>query len=450
MLSAAAVVNIGRLGLQPGYYLSILLICRTAAEIMLARFTLNGFVLARMRPLFYFLIVVLVVLFIALCFFQGQVETLRGTMGYKSGLTQPFHPSRENFTQIAYLTLNVLLVYMLGHQGAQQPIQKLLRDWDAALVCGLCFAAAICLWQFTSFYAGVYFPSDFFYSNAGYNRADSQSMAGLFRINGPFEEPSTLGYYFTGYIMFAWARYHRYPTAFSLAMLSACVFCMLVSTSTTAFFGLFLFGCIVVFDVMTGRVHLLTKDFKFSSGQIAAISIAVVSVLGGGFVVAENWQAIHLILQNTVFHKTESASFQERSFAELLGMRIFIETYGIGVGLGSHKPNSLVMTLLSNTGIAGFISFGAFIYTLLRPIRMNFSGQTMMLYREAIRPFRWGLLGLILIHVFANPNLSTMFLLVEIGSMLALLASLHRTAASATATDTAPPHVSPGKARTPA
>src|SRR5208282_5771002 len=112
MLSAAAVVNVGRLGLQPGYYLAILLISRTAAEIMLDRFTLNGFVLARMRPLFYFFIVVLVVLFIALCFFQGQVETLRGTMGYKSSLTQPFHLSRENFTQIAYLTLNVFLVYM--------------------------------------------------------------------------------------------------------------------------------------------------------------------------------------------------------------------------------------------------------------------------------------------------------------------------------------------------
>ena len=450
MLSAAAVVNVGRLGLQPGYYLSILLIGRTAAAIMFDRFTLNGFVLARMRLLFYFFIVVLVVLFIALCFFQGQIETLRGTMGYKSNLTQPFHLARENFTQIAYLILNVLLIYAVGHQGAQQPIQKLLKGWDAALVCGLCFAAAICLWQFTSFYAGVYFPADFFYSNAGYNRADSQSMAGLLRINGPFEEPSALGYYFTGYIMFAWARYRRYPTAFSVAMLAACIFCMLVSTSTTAFFGLFLFSCVVVFDVATGRVHLLTKDLNLSSGQIAAIGIAVIAVLGGGFVVAKNWQAIHVILQNTVFHKTESTSFQGRSFAELLGMRIFVETYGIGIGLGSHKPNSLVMTLLSNTGIAGFISFGAFIYTLLRPIRTRFDGQTTEMYRQAIQPFQRGLFGLILIHMFSNPNLGTLFLWLEIGGMLALLASLHRTATFPAAPDTAPLQESPAKARTPA
>ena len=428
MMSPAAVVNVGSFGVQPGYYLSALLIGRTAAEVMVSGFQLNAFVLGRMRPLFYFLIMVFLVLFIALCFFQGQVETLPGSSGFKSDLVHPFRLSRENFTQVAYAILNTGLVYVMGHQGARRPVLNLLKQWDTALVCGLCFAAGVCLWQFVSLYAGIPFPSDFFYSNAGYNRADSQEMVGLFRINGPFEEPSTLGYTFTGYLLFAWLRYRLYPTAFSVILIAACIFCMLVSTSTTAFFGIFLFGCTAVFDVVSARLSLLTRDFKLSSGQIAAIVIVIFGILGGSIVVASNWQAIHFILESTILHKSQSTSFQQRSFADLLAMRIFVQTYGIGVGLGSHKANSMLLTLLSNTGILGFACFGAFVVSLLRRVAPGRdAGQTEFL-RRSMRPFQWGLLGLILIHVFSNPNLSTMTLWAEMGGMIALHAALHRAA----------------------
>jgi len=426
MMSPAAVVNVGSFGIQPGYYLAILLICRTAVEIMVNRFTLNSFALARMRPLFYFATVAFIALFIALCFFQGQVETLRGTSGFKANLASPFHLDRENFTQVAYLIENICLVYILAHQGARQAFPILLKDWDRAMVCGLWFSAAVCLWQFASLYGGLYFPSDFFYSNAGYNRADSQSMVGLFRINGPFEEPSTLGYAFTGFLLFAWLRYRLYPTAFSVAMIAACIFCMLVSTSTTAYFGGFLFGCIVLYDVAAQRLHLLSKDFRLSSGQIAAIAIIVVAVLGGGFIVARNWEAIDAILQMTIFQKSESSSFQQRAFADTLGIQVFMQTYGIGLGLGSHKPNSLVIALLSNTGIVGTVLFGTWLYILLRPIRGPFDSATLAMLRRAIRPFQWGVLGLVFIHVFSNPNLSTMNLWVQMAGLLALQTSLHR------------------------
>jgi hypothetical protein len=426
MMSPAAVVNAGSIGLQPGYYLALLLIGRTMVEIMFDRFRLNAYVLSLMRPLFYFATISFVVLFIALCFFQGQVETLPGTAGFKSNLAHSFHLGRGNFTQTAYLILNICLVYIFGHQGARRPLPDLLKDWDHALVCGLCFSIAVCLWQFMSFYAGLPFPSDFFYSNAGYHRADSQTMAGLLRINGPFEEPSTLGYIFTGYLMFAWLRYRLHPTAFSVALIAASIFCMLISTSTTAYFGGFLFGCIVIYDIATQRLHLLTRDFRLSSGQLAAIAIIVVAVLGGAFLVARYWQSFDVILRLTVFQKSDSTSFQERAFADQLAMRVIVDTYGLGIGLGSHKPNSLLLTLLSNTGIVGFVAFAAWVYVLLRPLRGPFGGETMEALRRAYRPFQWALIGLILIHVFSNPNLSTLALWLQMGGLVGLQASLQR------------------------
>ena len=142
MMSPAAVINIGSFGLQPGYYMLLLLVGRTAAEIMVGGYQLNAFVLSRMRGLVAFIAVVFLVLFIALCFFQGKVQTLPGTSGFNSNLTHPFHLVRENITQIAYVLMNTCLVYCMAHQGARRAMPALFRQWDTAMVCGLCFAAA--------------------------------------------------------------------------------------------------------------------------------------------------------------------------------------------------------------------------------------------------------------------------------------------------------------------
>ncbi|HXJ03141.1 MAG TPA: hypothetical protein VNH44_18120 [Micropepsaceae bacterium] len=429
MMSPAAVVNVGSFGLEPGYFLALLLIARTFVSVMTEGYVLNGFVLGTMRPLFYFVATTFVVLFAALCFFQGWVETLPGTSGFKSGATQPFHLARNNYTQIAYLFINLCLIYSLAHQGARRGFETLVRDWDRAIICGLLFAVLVCAWQFVSLYSGIYFPADFFYSNAGYSRADSQTMVGLFRINGPFEEPSTLGYTFTGFLLFAWLRYRALPSAFSGLMIAGCIFCMLVSTSTTAFVGLFMFGCLAVFDLATGRAWILPR--KLSATQLMSVLFVFVGILLGSAYAAENWAAISIMLNNVLFNKAESTSFQQRAFADLLAVKIFVETYGIGVSLGSHKANSLMLTILSNTGIAGLVLFCSFIYGLFRarPAAECMRYRPVVIAR-ALSPFQWGLAGLLVIHVFSNPNLSTLTLWVQIGGLLALQAALHRASAA--------------------
>lgn len=417
MMSPAAVVNAGNFGLQPGYYLALLLLGRTTVQVAANRFTLNGFVISRMQPLLWLLALVFLVLFIALCFFQ-TVETLPGSSGFKSGMTHPFRLARENYTQAFYLILNLCLIYAMAHNGARQKTAALAQLWDRALVCGLVFAVLVCLWQFMSLYGAMPFPADFFYSNAGYPRADSQSMVGLFRINGPFEEPSTLGYTFTGYLLCAWGRYGERPTGATVAMIAACIFCMLVSTSTTAFLGLFLFFCFASFDVMTGRTRLLPRKGEMTSGFILALAVIAVVLLGFMVAVAANWAAINIILQNTLFNKTGSTSFQQRSFADDLAMQIFVKTHGVGIGLGSHKANSLLLTLLSNTGLVGVLLFGAFAWTLLR---WRSPPQTERRTLSA-RPFQLGLAGLLAIHLFSNPNLSALTLWLAMGGLLALQA----------------------------
>jgi len=420
MMSPAAVINAGRFGLEPGYFMALLIVARTFLSVMVNGYTFNGFVLAAMRPLLLFVAITLLVLFVALCFFQGHVMTLPGTAGFKSNAVRVFQFGRNNLTQLAYLLVNVCLVYSLAHQGALRGWERLVQDWDRALVCALLFAAGVCAWQFAALYAGVPFPGDFFYSNAGFNRADSQTMAGLFRINGPFEEPSTVGYVFTGFLLFAWARYRNNQTPASAALVAACIACLLVSTATTAFAGLGLFGVLALFDAASGRVRLLPR--APSALDLVSIGAGCLALAGATVLIMANWQGISLMLTNVLVNKSQSTSFQERAFADLLALNISVETYGIGVGLGSHKANSLFLTLLSNVGVAGLFMFCAFVFRLLRfspPQRADLQGRA----RAVLAPLRWGLAGLLVIHVFSNPNLSSLVLWVQMGGLLALAAS---------------------------
>src|SRR5262249_36293766 len=120
-MSPAAVVNVGTIGLQPCYFLALFLIGRTAVPIMVAGFRFDKRVLLRMLPLFCFITLIVFVLFLALCFFQGGIETLPGTSGFKAGLTRRFEFGRENLTQLSYLIINTCLIYVMAHNGARQP-----------------------------------------------------------------------------------------------------------------------------------------------------------------------------------------------------------------------------------------------------------------------------------------------------------------------------------------
>ena len=434
MMSPAAVINVGSNGLQPGYYLALLLIARTAVQIMTGGYTLNSFVISRMVPIFWFVATVFVVLFVALCLFQGGVRVLPGSSGFKSGMTHPFHLARENFTQLFYLIVNVFLLYAMAHTAARRPSEDFPKAWDQAMVCGLIFAVAVCFWQFAGLYGAVPFPSDFFYSNAGYSRADSQSMVGLFRINGPFDEPSTLGYTFTGFLLYAWGRYRQWPNGATVAMIAACILCMLLSTSTTAFLGIFLFFCVAAHDTATGKTRLMPRKGQLTSGYIMAVAAIVVAAFFCLVVVALNWAAINIILHMTLFNKTGTTSFKERSYADYLALVIFAQTKGIGIGLGSHKANSLLLTLLSNTGVIGVTLFGSSLWALLRwrlPTPASFRPGGI-----SVRPFQLGLIGLLLSHLFSNPNLSTMTLWLSMGGLLALQAwERQRQAAAAHTTE---------------
>jgi hypothetical protein len=194
---------------------------------------------------------------------------------------------------------------------------------------------------------------------------------------------------------------------------------MAASTSTTAFLLLGIFALVVAKDL---AVALATPGsrIKLSMHHFGMSALVGAAALGAYVFIQSNWHEIDAVLTSMLLEKHQSSSFAQRSGADRMALDIVIHTGGIGIGIGSHKPNNLAMTLVSNTGIAGTFLFGIFLFELLRPRRM--------LSPVDVRPYRWMVIGLLLVHLISNPNLNPIILWISFALVIGAL-SVERLAA---------------------
>ena len=71
------------------------------------------------------------------------------------------------------------------------------------------------------------------------------------------------------------------------------------------------------------------------------------------------------VLTAATVSKGESGSFINRTASDLYSLQLLLQTYGIGVGLGSNRTSSFLSTLFSNVGVAGTLAYGVFYFKLL-------------------------------------------------------------------------------------
>jgi hypothetical protein len=79
------------------------------------------------------------------------------------------------------------------------------------------------------------------------------------------------------------------------------------------------------------------------------------------------------------------------------------QTHGIGVGMGSNRPSSLITSLLSTVGLAGCVLFLIAYFRLL----MNAAGEFSWV--------RWAGLVLLINAAFSSPDFTTPWIWVILG-----------------------------------
>lgn len=424
LLHAAAVVQIGSFGLQPGYFLGLLMVGRTLAGLTLGGQPFNRRVLQAMGPLFVLLVSAVATLWLALYFFQGEVEVIGGSAGFNLDRAAPFSFQRENITQLSYLLINLLIVYAVAHQLARLPREEIPALAGQAMALALLIASGLCLWHYASSQTGLPWPDSFFQSNTSYRAAHGQRMLGELRVNGPFSEPSALSYFYCGFLLFAWFRFRERPTMLSAALILLCLVCLFLAKATTGFFAMAVFAAVaggdMVLSVLRGRIRLP----RISVGSVLGVIIMLGGLAAGAAYLAAHQEFVGDLIEKVVVQKQESSSYEERAAVNLMAISIAMETYGIGLGLGSHKPSSLPLTLLCNVGVVGTAAYLLFMLDLLRPRRGHGPAPDGL----SLRPLKWHLLGLLLIHAFSNPNLSMVMVWLDCGLLCGALAARPGTA----------------------
>ncbi|MBK8151398.1 MAG: hypothetical protein IPK58_25190 [Acidobacteria bacterium] len=125
----------------------------------------------------------------------------------------------------------------------------------------------------------------------------------------------------------------------------------------------------------------------------AAVLIIVVGALTLDLVFTAGRFAEGLILR-----KLEGGSGESRLYADWLAMRTFVDSFGMGVGVGSARASSVFATLAANTGLPGLVTFGGFLITILRvSIRSR---------DDLDRAFLFGLIGLVVGWAISIPDLT--------------------------------------------
>jgi hypothetical protein len=414
-LDSAAVVNVGSFGLQPGYFFGLLIIGRTALEITMLGKPLNTDVVRTLRPLLFFVIICFISIWVGLTFFQGKIMVIGSTAGFDLDQAQPYTFQRQNLTQPLYLLLNVGIVYALAHQIAGLPRYAVAGTLDRAILCAILFASAIAMWEMAYFYFSVPFFPDFFHSNAGYAMAHGQVLSdNILRVSGSFAEPSALAYQFAAYLMYAWYRFLRAPGPGAMAVVLLCLTIMAASTSTTAFLVLGLFALVVLKDGVVALARIRSRLY-FSLRHLAVLALVLVATLCVLAFIQSKWTEIDDVVTKMLLEKHESSSYAQRSGVDRMAFDVVLQTGGLGIGLGSHKPNNLTMTLLSNTGLLGSLVFAVFLFELLRPRR----GDGRIL---DIRRYRWMLIALLCVHLISNPNLNSLILWISFALVIGAIA----------------------------
>lgn len=282
-------------------------------------------------------------------------------------------PSLGNIAQLGYVALGVVFLLLAGRAF---PV-------DARLLGAALWVAVVG--------AALRIVAEPLWPHAPLQNMPSFNYATPERLSGTFYEPSVLGLYLTaaaGYFgaRLLWsARGGRVAALIGLALVAVD---FVRNGSGTALLGL---AIMVALAGVVATVRVV-RSGRFGVRPLAVAGAAVIAAVG--------ITQLPVILQFTVGSaaaKADSESFVARTASNVRSWQIFLESTGLGIGLGSNRPSSLFMLLLSCLGIIGVGLFVAVVVLALRRALRN----------RALEPAGWGLAGVLIAAVVAVPDLST-------------------------------------------
>lgn len=292
-------------------------------------------------------------------FFPRMLTGITDVFSLQRGLRitalTPLAPSSGNITQPLYLFSDALL-FLLTYFAVKADYRMGFRI--VAVIAGVTgFFALLDI-------AATFVPLSAIWDQirtANYSIMPSQTVNGIRRVIGGNAEPSSFstlavslfGFYASLFLSGSQQRHLLAAGAFLLLTLMA-----LASTG---------FSALAAVGVALGAgvaARFIARGVGRQVLIIAMILVPIAAVIG--LVIANTPPAmdfIERVLNQLIFGKLETSSGEERLSWTRQGLTNFMDTYGLGVGLGSNRSNGLLAVALSQVGAPGTALLFAFIMT---------------------------------------------------------------------------------------
>ena len=171
---------------------------------------------------------------------------------------------------------------------------------------------------------------------------------GFWRIVGAYPEASTFAGHTLPCLAFAFVYWRGTGSRYALALSLVLLLLLLLSTSATGYTGLIILLLLLLGSIGLGglRGRLRATDLALFAMVWVALAIALCVYLYAERV----FDPFLSMLDAMVFDKAASVSGQERAYWNERGLEAFFATYGLGIGMGSSRTSSWLVSVLSQTG----------------------------------------------------------------------------------------------------
>ncbi|KRB53060.1 hypothetical protein ASE04_07515 [Rhizobium sp. Root708] len=281
-----------------------------------------------------------------------------GTSEYPAtGGTVPLGPVSSNVTQAIYLVADLIcFVIIVSAASTRRGFAAITTGLVAYAFANMLFALLDIATDATGTQAIMQFMR-----NAQYALHDSETVAGMKRIIGSWPEASsfagaTLGAFGFTATMWLCGRAPRWNGPLALASLVL----IFLSTSSTGLVAAPL--CLVLLYLTAlarsgvGGGSLRSSAVAFIAPQILAVAILIVLLND------DIYRTLYDYVDLLILSKSGTASGVERASWNAYGLQNFVDSWGLGVGLGTARTSSFPLALLSNVGIPGAVFFALFAF----------------------------------------------------------------------------------------
>jgi hypothetical protein len=272
----------------------------------------------------------------------------------------PLAPASGNITQTAYFLLGVFLFIGLCIALLRADALKKVTSGFFAFVTAHALLGALDLGSKLAGLGDLLLPI----RTASYALLTEVEQSGFWRIVGGCSEASSYSGFALAALAFVFTYWRETNSRLAALLSLGMLILVLLSTSSTAYVGLAALAPFAA--LMIARSAVENQLRKTDIMLFLGILVILTAIIATDLYDARIFRPFGNLIQDMVFNKATSDSGQERSYWNMRSLQNVVDTYGLGIGMGSSRSSSWGVSTISQLGMVGSALMGVLLLILMR------------------------------------------------------------------------------------